>query len=153
MRVGGIERAVVRAQILVLSAANSRYGFRRVHALVGLSVNLKAVHRIWREEGLSMPGRTGTRILLRKALRRTDQHGDLPNRSRSLAHFDDYLEHYNQRHPPSALGGLTPATYKERIKDQNGGSGSNSKWVRSWGLARRRPPTSEQITRPVDVRS
>ena len=31
-------------------------------------------------------------------------------------HLDDYRDHYNKRRPHSALGGLSPATYKEKIK-------------------------------------
>jgi len=37
-----------------MSQENPRYGFRRVHALLGPAVNLTAVHRIWREEGLGL---------------------------------------------------------------------------------------------------
>jgi putative transposase len=32
------------------------------------------------------------------------------------AHLDDFSDHYNNRRPHSALGGLNPATYKEKIK-------------------------------------
>ena len=38
-------------KVLQLAAAHPRYGFRRVHALLE-GVNLKAVHRIWKAEGL-----------------------------------------------------------------------------------------------------
>lgn len=43
----------LREKVLELAWANPRYGFRRVHALLH-GVNLKAVHRIWREEGLRL---------------------------------------------------------------------------------------------------
>lgn len=41
----------LREKVLELAAANPRYGFRRVHALLE-GVNLKAVHRIWKAESL-----------------------------------------------------------------------------------------------------
>lgn len=43
----------LREKVLQLARAHPRYGFRRVHALLP-GVNLKAVHRIWREEGLRL---------------------------------------------------------------------------------------------------
>jgi putative transposase len=55
-------RPELRAEILALSEKNPRYGFRRVHALLSGVVNLKAVHRIWREEGLSLKTRKRRRI-------------------------------------------------------------------------------------------
>lgn len=58
-------RPELRAQILELSQRHPRYGFRRVHALIG-GVNLKAVHRIWREEGLSIKTRKRRRIQVEK---------------------------------------------------------------------------------------
>lgn len=51
----------LRQKVLDLSAANPRYGFRRVHALLP-GVNLKAVHRVWREEGLRLKGRKRRRL-------------------------------------------------------------------------------------------
>ena len=42
-----------------LSRENPRYGYRRVWALLrreGWLVNKKRVHRLWREEGLKVPG-------------------------------------------------------------------------------------------------
>lgn len=48
-------------KVLELSAANPRYGFRRVHALLP-GVNLKAVHRVWKEEGLRLTGRKRRRL-------------------------------------------------------------------------------------------
>lgn len=54
-------RPELRAQILSLAEKYPRYGFRRIHALL-CGVNLKAVHRIWREEGLSIKSRKRHRI-------------------------------------------------------------------------------------------
>jgi putative transposase len=54
-------RPELRAQILELARRFPRYGFRRIHALL-FGVNLKAVHRIWREEGLSISVRKRHRI-------------------------------------------------------------------------------------------
>lgn len=59
-------RPQVRADVLRLALANPRYGYRRVHALLGSGVNLKAVHRIWREEGLSLRTRKKRRVLVEK---------------------------------------------------------------------------------------
>jgi putative transposase len=65
-RRGAVDRRPeLRTRVLELSAANPRYGFRRVHALLvreGYLVNLKAVHRIWRQEGLSLTCRKRRRI-------------------------------------------------------------------------------------------
>jgi putative transposase len=45
--------SALRAKVLELASKNPRYGFRRVHALLE-GVNLKAVHRIWKSEGLRL---------------------------------------------------------------------------------------------------
>lgn len=58
-------RPELRAAILKVAEQNPRYGFRRVHAVLrseGFHVNLKTVHRIWREEGLSLTTRKRRRI-------------------------------------------------------------------------------------------
>jgi len=47
--------------VLELAAANPRYGFRRVHALLE-GVNLKAVHRIWKAESLRVRRKPRRRI-------------------------------------------------------------------------------------------
>ena len=52
----------LRARIIELAEQNPRYGFRRIHMLLGGAVNLKAVHRIWREEGLCLTTRKRKRI-------------------------------------------------------------------------------------------
>jgi hypothetical protein len=47
-----------------LSRLHPRYGYRRVTALLraeGWSVNRKRVHRLWRQEGLKVPGKKGKR--------------------------------------------------------------------------------------------
>jgi putative transposase len=51
--------------VLELSAANPRYGFRRVHALLP-GVNLKAVHRIWKAEGLRIRRRPRKRLRVQR---------------------------------------------------------------------------------------
>jgi putative transposase len=53
------------AKVLELARANPRYGFRRVHALLP-GVNLKAVHRVWREEGLALRRRPRRRLVVPK---------------------------------------------------------------------------------------
>ena len=58
----------LREKVLELTAANPRYGFRRVHALLE-DVNLKAVHRIWRSEGLRVKRKPRKRL----RVERTDQ--------------------------------------------------------------------------------
>lgn len=50
--------ADLRKQMKTLADKNPRYGYRRVAALLrhdGWAVNLKRVHRLWREEGLQVP--------------------------------------------------------------------------------------------------
>ncbi len=47
-------------QLRVIARKHPRYGYRRVHALVRRElpmVNVKRVHHIWRQEGLSLPTR------------------------------------------------------------------------------------------------
>jgi len=55
-------RPELRERIHELSTQNPRYGFRRIHALLEPGINLKAVHRIWRAEGLSLKTRKRRRI-------------------------------------------------------------------------------------------
>lgn len=49
-------------EVVKLAQENPRFGFRRVHAILSLHVNLKTVHRIWRQEGLSLRSRKRKRI-------------------------------------------------------------------------------------------
>jgi putative transposase len=51
----------LRAKVLELAAKNPRYGFRRVHALLA-GVNIKAVHRIWKSEGLRLKRKPRKRL-------------------------------------------------------------------------------------------
>src|SRR5471030_1697871 len=58
-------RPELRERIVKLSEEHPRLGFRRIHACLvteGYRVNKKAVHRIWREEGLSIRSRKRKRI-------------------------------------------------------------------------------------------
>jgi putative transposase len=55
-------RPELRAEVLSLALENPRYGYRRVHALLGPGVNLKAVHRVWKEEGLCLTTRKRRRV-------------------------------------------------------------------------------------------
>ncbi len=55
----------LRERVLEVAKANPRYGFRRVHAKLE-GVNLKAVHRIWREEGLAIRHRKRRKIVVAK---------------------------------------------------------------------------------------
>lgn len=58
-------RPELRAKVLELARENPRYGFRRVHALLE-GVNLKAVHRIWREEGLALRHKRRRKLVVPK---------------------------------------------------------------------------------------
>ena len=58
-------RPELRERVVKLSEEHPRFGFRRIHACLvdeGYRVNKKAVHRIWREEGLSLLSRKRKRI-------------------------------------------------------------------------------------------
>jgi putative transposase len=51
----------LRARVLELARKHPRFGFRRIHHLLE-GVNLKAVHRIWRQEGLRLNRRKRRRF-------------------------------------------------------------------------------------------
>lgn len=51
----------LREKVLELAMANPSYGFRRI-ALLLPGVNVKAVHRVWREEGLRLKTRRRRRL-------------------------------------------------------------------------------------------
>ena len=53
----------LKEKVLELARGNPRYGFRRVPALLP-GVNLKAVHRIWKEEGLAIRHRKRRKLAL-----------------------------------------------------------------------------------------
>jgi len=55
----------LRERVLEIAKANPRYGFRRVHALLP-GVNLKAVHRIWKQEGLGVRHRKRRKLVVPK---------------------------------------------------------------------------------------
>ncbi len=55
----------LKAKVLELAKANPRYGFRRIHALLP-GVNLKAVHRIWKLEGLGIRHRKRRKLVVAK---------------------------------------------------------------------------------------
>jgi putative transposase len=56
----------LRAKVLELAHQHPRYGFRRVHALLE-NVNIKAVHRIWKAEGLRLRCKPRKRIKVAKS--------------------------------------------------------------------------------------
>lgn len=51
----------LRSKVLELAKEHPRFGFRRIHCLLE-GVNLKAVHRIWKEEGLRLNRRRRRRL-------------------------------------------------------------------------------------------
>ncbi len=54
------DEAALRADIIALATRYGRYGYRRIAALLeraGWAVNVKRVHRIWRQEGLKFPSK------------------------------------------------------------------------------------------------
>ena len=55
----------LKDKVLELAKANPRYGFRRVHALLP-GVNLKAVHRVWKEHGLALRNKRRRRLSVPK---------------------------------------------------------------------------------------
>jgi putative transposase len=55
----------LKDKVLELAKANPRYGFRRIHALLS-GVNLKAVHRIWKQEGLALRHRKRRKLVVPK---------------------------------------------------------------------------------------
>jgi putative transposase len=58
-------RPELAAAVVKEAQENPRYGYRRVHAVLlckGLRVNLKAVHRIWRIEGLTLSTRKKRKV-------------------------------------------------------------------------------------------
>jgi len=57
----------LRSEVLRLAALNPRFGFRRVHLLLS-GVNIKAVHRIWKQEGLRLARRRRRRLLREKSI-------------------------------------------------------------------------------------
>jgi putative transposase len=57
---GRADDAALTADIVALATEYGRYGYRRITAMLraaGWAVNLKRVERIWRQEGLKVPGK------------------------------------------------------------------------------------------------
>lgn len=58
--VGRADEAALTADIIALATQYGRYGYRRIAAMLraaGWAVNAKRVERIWRREGLKVPGK------------------------------------------------------------------------------------------------
>lgn len=63
----------------MLSRENPRYGYRRVWALLrreGWLVNKKRLYRLWREEGLKVPGKQRKRRRLGDSENRAARGGE-----------------------------------------------------------------------------
>jgi len=74
-----------------LSTENPRYGYRRVWALLrreGWTVNKKRVQRLWREEGLKVPG--GKQRKRRRLLQGTGESGCARRRAEHKDHVWSY---------------------------------------------------------------
>jgi putative transposase len=97
-------RPELRSEVLKLSRENPRYGFRRVHTLLGPGVNLKAVHRIWREEGLSLRTRKRRRIEVEK------KNEPVPTRFGEVWSVDFASEWLENRRQARIVGLLDVAT-------------------------------------------
>jgi HTH-like domain len=73
---GRADDAALTADVVALATQYGRYGYRRIAALLraaGWAVNVKRVERIWRQEGLKVPGRQpkeGTLVADRRLMRR-----------------------------------------------------------------------------------
>src|SRR5215211_4309330 len=84
------DRALVE-RMVGLSRQNPRYGYRRVWALLrreGWSVNKKRVHRLWREEGLKVPG--GKQLKTRRLLEGGSENGCTRKRAGHKDHAWSY---------------------------------------------------------------
>ena len=58
------DEAALRAKLKALATKHPRYGYRRIHVLLlrdGWVCNRKRIQRLWRDEGLHVPARTGRR--------------------------------------------------------------------------------------------
>jgi len=74
------------SKIHQLAAHHARYGYRRITVLLrreGWKVNRKGVHRIWKEEGLSLP-------LKRPRRHRAGQKGEIVNKAEYHNHVWSY---------------------------------------------------------------
>jgi putative transposase len=82
----------LREKVVQLARAHPRYGFRRVHALLP-GVNLKAVHRIWKAEGLRLSRKVRRRL---KVARATPIEISAPNRAWCMDFACERLENGRQ---------------------------------------------------------
>jgi putative transposase len=76
---------------VALSRENPRYGYRRAWALLrreGWKVNKKRVHRLWREEGLKVPG--GTQRKRRRFVEGGSENGCTRRRAEHKDHVWSY---------------------------------------------------------------
>jgi putative transposase len=80
--------AELKAKVLELARKHPRFGFRRIHFLLP-GVNLKAVHRIWKEEGLRLNRRKRRRF---KVASQPRFELDGPNQAWCLDFCHDRLE-------------------------------------------------------------
>lgn len=79
-------------KVLKLAEQHPRYGFRQVHSMLrnaGEKVNLKAVRRIWREEGMALRHRRRRRVKVDKVLGLV---AELPGEIWSMDFATDRLE-------------------------------------------------------------
>jgi putative transposase len=86
--------AALRARIIALAAERRRFGYRRIHALLrraGKQVNVKRVHRLYREERLQVQRRRRRRGVAVE--RRPLTVAQRPNQVWSMDFVSDSLEH------------------------------------------------------------
>src|SRR5262249_48609455 len=82
----------LRERILELSRTHPRFGFRRIHALLP-GVNIKAVHRIWKQEGLRLSRRVRKRL---RVVRQPQAELSGPNQAWCMDFVHDRLENGRQ---------------------------------------------------------
>lgn len=97
-------RPELREEIVKLAQKHPRYGFRRVHALLGQPVNLKAVHRIWRAEGLSIRTRKRRKLVVER------QYAPAPTRFGEVWSIDFATEWLENRRQARIVGIVDVAT-------------------------------------------
>ena len=96
-------RPELRAKILELAMLYPRFGFRRVHAFLP-GINLKAVHRIWKLEGLRLNRRKRRRL---KVQREPQLPLTGPNQAWCMDFVHDRLENGRQVRILAALDCFT----------------------------------------------
>ncbi len=88
------DEEALRAAIRELAARHRRYGYRRVWALLrraGWTVNVKRVHRLWKQEGLSLPRKRPSRRAPGPA-GEVEQRAEYPNHVWSYDLLEDRTE-------------------------------------------------------------